>query len=329
MNFKQTEGLAEQLLAKGLVYSPVKKEKKIRVERVENTGEIDWSSDLPENPFKFAFLPAQEALWEIGGNDKIKISPPADTREFVWGVNILDLRAFTLFEQVFGKDFYYQQRRQNLYVVGYANGIESDLRKYQVFEKEYEANVLEHVVFDIFIERQKNDNFVIFSGSEKGQALLEECGIQDYENIEFAGTVPEENVKPAWLIPRQAVVASEKNALWTKLAEICLACGKCSVGCPTCYCFDLKDEPDLNSVARERQWASCFYPEFSKMAGVKILDSTRARLYYWYYHKFVRIPDEFSLPGCVRCGRCVRTCPVGIDIGKNIKELITTFAPKN
>ena len=321
MNRKKVDSFLAKLLADSLVFAPVKNGDKILVEKVKELETVDWSGDLPANSFKSVFLPVQEKMGEFK-NGKLSSSPEKTQKTVAWGMNILDLQAFTLFEQVFEKDIYYQKRRQNTFVVGFTNGIEDDFRKYKVFHQKYEEDVLEHLIFDVFVERQKDGNFVVFSGSEKGQILLEENGIKDYENIEFAGLIPEAGVNPRLTANKDAVELGIDNPVWDEMAEICISCGKCSMVCPTCFCFDQSDEPTLNGVEKKRQWASCFYPEFSKTAGGhKDLDSVKKKLYFWYYHKFVRIPDEFSYYGCISCMRCFKVCPVGINIAKTLQEL--------
>jgi len=310
-----------KLLKNNLVYSTVRQDNGVFVEQVDTVDQVDWSGDIPVNTFKSVFLPKKEELFESKG-DKFVKSPKSDKQKVVWGVNVLDLQAFTLFEHVFEKDIYYQERRQNMFVVGFTNGIEDDFRKYKVFHQKYEEDVLEHLSFDVFIEKQKNGNLLFFSGSEKGQKLLDENGVKDYENIEFAGLVPEGGMNPLIGQNKDAVMNNPDHPMWDELAEICMACGKCSINCPTCFCFDQQDEISLNGVKKTRQWASCFYPEFSKMAGGhKDLDTVKKKLYFWYYHKFVRIPDELNYYGCVSCMRCFKTCPVGINIVKNLTQL--------
>lgn len=321
MNIRQVNSFLAKLLAESLFYAPTKEGDRLFVRKVKDLEAIDWSGDLPFNSFKSIFLPYQEKMGEFK-NGKLNIAIEKTPITIAWGMNVLDLQAFALFEQVFEKDVYYQKRRQNTYVFGFSNGIEADFRKYKVFHQKYEEDVLEHLIFDVFVERQRNGNFLFFSGSEKGQQLLEKFGMTDYENIEFAGLIPESGVNPKLIANKQAVEFAEDHPLWDELAEICLACGKCSIVCPTCFCFDQEDEVLLDKVEKKRKWGSCFYPEFTKVAGDhKNLDSVKKKLYFWYYHKFVRIPDESSYYGCVSCMRCFKVCPVGINIAKNLQVL--------
>ena len=111
----------------------------------------------------------------------------------------------------------------------------------------------------------------------------------------------------------------------------CIECGKCSLVCPTCFCYEVFDQPELekNTGTRQRRWSSCFYADFSEVAGPesdkmkpKFLKNTKHRIRFWYEHKFVRCPDQFSVSGCVGCGRCSKVCPVGIDIKKVLQEIL-------
>jgi len=268
-------------------------------------------------------LPNREVLLRIQKNKvKENFDFEKEPNKVLLGVNILDLQALTLLAQVFEKDAYVEKRWQNVFLIGFSNGLPADFRKYKVFHAEFEENILEHVMFDVFIEKQKNGNLLFFSGSEKGQILLENNKIRDYENIEFAGLVPEQGVSAKIGQNRKAVENSRGHKLWDELAEICLACGKCSMACPTCFCFDTRDEAIFDGVEKVREKASCFYSEFSETAGgKKDLDSVKKRLYFWYYHKFVRTPEELSYYGCVSCMRCFKVCPVGINIAKNLQNL--------
>lgn len=321
INQKSIDKFLNSLAKDYFIYAPRKKGEIIRVEETSQIGDIDWSGQMPQNPWKQVFLPATERLFSFEKKGLLEEKRQYPKIACV-GMNILDLKALTLFDMVFAADAYYQKRRNYLLIVGYTPDWPIDYKKYKVFSHNYEEDILEHIIFDIFIAKLKNNQLKIYSGSPKGQRVLESYGLKDYKNVEFAGTVPEKGPDKRMLELIEKVGKSYNHKLWTKLDKTCLACGKCSISCPTCFCFDLDDQLDVSENARKRKWGNCFYNDFSKVAGGgKELDTVKKKIFFWYVHKFVRIPKEYALPGCVSCGRCTRACPVGIDIAKNIREL--------
>jgi len=310
----------EKLSKDYIIYAPKKEGEDVLVKKIDKAKEIDWSGNIPLNPFKHLFFPAEEVLFDLKNKPKEYKEKYKLTAAF--GMNILDLKALALLDQVFEKDSYYQKRRREILIAGFSRGIPSDFRKYKIFSINYEENILEHLNFDIFFEKQNNGRFKAFSGSEKGQIVLEKYGISDYEHIEFAGLIPEEGPDKKMLEFRNRVEKGIGKKVWQELDKKCLACGKCTIVCPTCFCFDLKDRIKSKGIEKERVWSSCFYPEFSKIApNYKFLPNVKSRIYFWYYHHFVRTPDTYMIPGCVNCMRCFKTCPVGINIIEVLEKL--------
>jgi ferredoxin len=102
---------------------------------------------------------------------------------------------------------------------------------------------------------------------------------------------------------------------WDDVAERCLACGNCTLVCPTCFCSDVRDVTDVaGEVVRTRKWASCFDLDHSFVHGGPVRASTRSRYRQWLTHKLSTWWDQFDTSGCVGCGRCIAWCPVGIDL---------------
>ena len=214
--------------------------------------------------------------------------------------------------------------------MGLSTGVPNDYRKYRAFSFQFEENILEHLIFDIFLQQQLNKKFKILTGSRKGQQILEHFDLRNYEHVEFAGLVPEEGRDKFIDQNKELIENGFDDPLWDELDKICLACGKCSIVCPTCFCFNLTDNIKKDGIVKERKQTTCFYDDFTKVAGGhRFLDNARSKLYFWYYHKFVRIPDELELPGCVSCMRCVKACPVGISLTKNFKALKENKTKKN
>lgn len=323
MHLEQTSlnKLVSNWLNDYFIYSPTKIGEVLKIREIKDFNTIDWSGKIPVNSWKELFLPNRERILDI--SDK-KLTPTAgqQPQTICLGVNVLDLKALMLFDLVFSNDIYYQNRRENIVVVGYSADWPHDYKKLKVFSHNFEADVLDHVPFDIFIARIKKDQIKFYSGSVKGRKLLEKNGIKDFVNITFTGAIAEAGPDKRMMGLQTIVEKSIKHSLWNTLNDICLACGKCSNVCPTCFCFDFNDKLDPNDARRDRVKGSCFYNDFSKMAGgFKNLDTVKKKIFFWYEHKFVRIPHEYMVPGCVSCGRCTKVCPVGIDIFKNIAKL--------
>ena len=105
---------------------------------------------------------------------------------------------------------------------------------------------------------------------------------------------------------------------WEDVAFACITCGTCTYLCPTCWCFDIQDENRGSQGVRMRNWDSCMFPLFSlhgsghNPRGVKV-----QRVRQRFMHKLKYYVDKYQNGiQCVGCGRCVKHCPVNIDIRK-------------
>src|SRR6266545_758672 len=109
------------------------------------------------------------------------------------------------------------------------------------------------------------------------------------------------------------------------VADRCLACGNCTMVCPTCFCWTVEDTTDLDGAGAERwrRWDSCFALDFSLLGGRSVRTSTRARYRQWLTHKLATWIDQFGTSGCVGCGRCITWCPVGIDLTEEVQAIRT------
>jgi len=312
---------ASSLMEDYFVYAPVMHDGKLTAMEAENCKDIDWSGQITYNPWKEMFTPHTERIFDING-DRLTQTKGTQPPVACLGMNILDLKALALYDEVFSNDIYYQNRRKKIVIVGFSSDWPNDYKKFKVFSHDFERDILHHVSFDIFIARSKGDKLKYYSGSAKGRELLEKYGITKFDHIEFEGAVPISGPDKRMVSLVDKVENSFDHSLWDTLDKICLACGKCTIACPTCFCFNFSDKIDPNNSRRDRTQGNCFYNDFSKVAGGhKELDTVKKKIYFWYVHKFVRIPKEYNLPGCVSCGRCVKACPVGIDIFKNIAKL--------
>jgi sulfhydrogenase subunit beta (sulfur reductase) len=110
---------------------------------------------------------------------------------------------------------------------------------------------------------------------------------------------------------------------WQDAAGQCLSCGICTYLCPTCYCFTITDEKKGMQGERIRSWDSCMFFHYTLEASGHNPRPTKLERYRNRVgHKFSYIPDKYDgLVGCCGCGRCIRGCPVSIDIRKVVEHL--------
>jgi formate hydrogenlyase subunit 6/NADH:ubiquinone oxidoreductase subunit I len=110
---------------------------------------------------------------------------------------------------------------------------------------------------------------------------------------------------------------------WEETGDRCLACGNCTMVCPTCFCTQVveRTDPTNSHSRREQQWDSCFTSDFSYVAGGSTRPSVRARYRQWLTHKFANWVDQFDRLGCVGCGRCIAWCPAAIDVREELAAI--------
>jgi len=332
------------------IYAPVKTPEGIFIKEIDDEKETDYSGKFPWDSWKRFVYPHEEKLFETkaGKFTEVKTKYP---KIALWGINVVDLKAIGLTDLLFKDDPYYIERRKNIFIAGFSP---KPLRDYQNFSFKINVDILEHLNYDLFI--LKKDGFKLYSASNVADKILKKAGVAADVLITTEDLVVEDKIMRGLeklvgtlsvpMTPLSGVGKSFDHPVWKTLNDRCIACGKCSIACPTCYCFDLIDtarpllrqgfggrangafgRKPTGEATRERVWGDCFYSEFTRIAGNYIfLKNPGEKLFFWYTHKFSRLPAQTGYPGCVGCRRCYEVCPVFIDIEKTLADLKTDKA---
>jgi len=288
--------------------------------------------------WKKYFLPSDARVWSaersngsfhILNND---VPPPRPLA--LLGVRPCDLAAIAIEDRVLMQDHYvdseYANRRQGAFIVV----AQCTHAAPTCFCASLTSGPASKPGFDLAItellEPSDIHAFVIHAGSAKGAELLSELETQPAtsEDLRRESELME-NAKQSQVrkldLRGLKEFASKKfdDDCWDKIVARCLTCGNCTMSCPTCFCSTIEDTSDItgNRVDRWRRWDSCFTLSFSYIHGGSVRTSTKSRYRQWLTHKLVSWVDQFGMPGCVGCGRCITWCPVGIDLTESVHTI--------
>jgi NAD(P)H-flavin reductase len=174
------------------------------------------------------------------------------------------------------------------------------------------------------------EGFLVRAGSAEGRAIADRLAVEPATDEQAArgraavAAVRERIGDPVDVegLPGR-LLARLDDPRWAQTAERCLACGNCTLVCPTCFCTSVSQRSELDGQGSisERSWDSCFSGDFAKVAGGSFRARRQDRYRQWLTHKFATWVDQFGSFGCVGCGRCIAWCPVGIDVREELAAI--------
>ena len=261
------------------------------------------------------------------------IDDRAESEDFViWGVRACDARSFDVLDKVFladPVDTYYQTRREHSTVVTAACSRPSETCFCTAFGIDPAKPTGDARTWTV------DGTLYIEALTPKGEKLIDalrpmlnECAKDDEAKIDAECKRVEEVMKRlplADLKPddnRERELEVFKSEKWKELSSHCLGCGSCTFVCPTCQCFDIEDFQNGNTIERYRCWDSCMYHDFTLMAAGTPRKTQMERFRQRFMHKLVYYPKAHDgLYSCVGCGRCLRKCPIHMNIAKVMQAL--------
>ena len=305
--------------------------------RLERTGTDElFAFSAPMSSWKRYVYPERTLLLSaVRSHGRVTVLEPADAAQPVafFGVRSCDLAGLGLLDRVFAgppvPDPAYAARRRDVFVVAVACAHPGGT----CFCASMDTGPSPRSGFDLAVTEIAADGgwaYVVDAGSVRGRDLLDEVGgraVTDRDR-EAAASADDRAVAAMGraLAPADPPRAARNldHPRWAEVAERCLACGNCTMSCPSCFCGATEDRTDLSGERSERTrvWDSCFTLDFSRLQGGPVRADVASRYRQWLLHKLVTWYDQFGSSGCVGCGRCITWCPVGIDIVEEARALI-------
>jgi sulfhydrogenase subunit beta (sulfur reductase) len=281
-------------------------------------------------------IPAHEELLRFRQHDdgKTEVNPVLDTSSRILaGVRPCDIKGIFLLDLFFKDgvpDAYYLARRENSAVIGYAC-------TRPCYQRAFCAAVdsLQHAEgSDIFITPLKSGELLVEVKTERGGELTDgtdwqPCDDGPAKRVGTIASMPEPfgRTLPAAVQEISKIISGKwRSPVWEKHVSHCFSCGTCNLVCPTCYCFDISDDLnlDVSSGKRTRTWDGCMLPHFAIVgSGHNFRPQPAGRQRHRVKRKFEYLLDKYRHGAvCVGCGRCGRQCTSHIDIFDIVSDLI-------
>jgi sulfhydrogenase subunit beta (sulfur reductase) len=306
------------------VVGPVAKGIKYAFEQIEDLSDLRLDYNTSILPPKKYLQPPEERMMTFSRTGKpvaeaVMDAPPT----VILGVHTCDLHGIRVLDEAFRQghpDAYYLERRKKTLLVGIECLTPCDEHS---FCKSMGTLTVSNG-YDLHLT-DLGESYAVNVGSDAGGALLEkysdahqatEDDMRQLNKV-LGAKWPRFPYKLNFDVGELLALMgpSYNNPLWERLADICLACGQCTLVCPTCFCFNVYDSVELNLMdgERRRRWDSCQLDEFARVAGGEnFREHQAARLRHRFMRKGRYLMERYGELGCTGCGRCARSCLVDI-----------------
>ncbi|MDY7030817.1 MAG: 4Fe-4S dicluster domain-containing protein [Thermodesulfobacteriota bacterium] len=289
----------------------------------ESTDFMEWYGNTTI-PLKALFFPPVEEMFRFckgEGGYEIEELLPGEGVQVVFGVRSCDAKALKIIDILFSdtyEDPYYLKRRENTVLVGLGCNEPCDT----CFCTSMDAAPGESENVDLMCT-DIGDELLLEPISEKGEALLSKMNEVSDASDEDEAKAKELREAAKEKIRRKLQTSGlqekmrgtfEEKEYWQRVSRKCMSCGICTYVCPTCHCFDICDEETKKDGKRVRNWDSCKFPLFTRMPMENPRHEKWRRVRQRYHHKFEYYPMNFGSIACTGCGRCIRECPVNVDV---------------
>ena len=126
-------------------------------------------------------------------------------------------------------------------------------------------------------------------------------------------------------IPENLTEAVANSTMWDEYDKRCIACGRCTLACPTCTCWSMQDlfyTENGRAGERRRVQASCMVDGYTDVAGGGCFRQKNGqRMRFKVLHKVLDFKKRSGFQMCVGCGRCDAICPEYISFSHCVNKL--------
>ncbi|EHQ89748.1 4Fe-4S dicluster domain-containing protein [Desulfosporosinus youngiae] len=324
----------DALTAEYQIIAPVSDANGIAFKGVKSFSEVKQDYLNSKLPPKAFFFPQHEKLmsYKKEGKDVTVKSELKVEDTVLFGIRPCDAKGMQLLDMVFKNDQYtdpyYYERREKAVIIGVACTKIAPT----CFCSSFGISPAGSEGSDILLI-DLGDSYEVEVITEKGKALAarfeslselsadEQALVAKLKSAETASKVDLSNTT-------SKLDKMFNSPFWDTLQEKCIGCNVCSFSCPTCHCFDISEEVRKNEGTRVRTWDACMAPLFTLHgSGHNPRDKKKARWRQRLMHKFNYYVHNNGAMACVGCGRCIKSCPVNMDIrqvidGANKAELV-------
>lgn len=306
--------IAPRLVGDELLYEPVL-----------SSDEIVFDFQRAVLSPKTFFLPDTQIIFEMHRRDgeATLTEPSLERAQVIFGLRPCDAQGLCALDALLldraPADMYYAERREKTMLIGQAcPRLWNDCFCTSLGSAPDDASAVDLMLY------QTDGDYLIEEVTDKGAELLE--GLVAHET-DHPAPISHTTGSQVPVMPPEAWDGIFDNPYWQRLADRCLSCHACTYVCPTCRCFDVRDDtlatgPGYAHSQRLRAWDSCMAAAYRRIAGGHNPRPTKSqRLRNRFFCKFCYSSLSFGAVACVGCGRCIAVCPVGIDITEMLTDI--------
>lgn len=312
----------DQLTGEQTVVAPCDMSGTLLFRPVKDCSEIVCGTGRTVMSAKEYLFPHTERLLHIEkiGQDVRLVEMQPEDDILLFGLHPCDARGMQILDALFlekpPQDSYYARRRSHMTLVGMACEQPGE----SCFCTTMGGSLDDPSGMDVMLSKTRG-GFTAQAVTPEGKALLDAAGLPYTQAEQPAKKVHKPDIPPIEAWPEHFM-----DAYWRQISERCISCRVCAYVCPTCRCFDIRDEaipPGVDGeFERIRCWDSCNSVNYRRVAGGHNTRLAKAqRLRNRFYCKFYYFPHQYGPVTCTGCGRCVDACPVNVDITEVIQQV--------